>query len=237
MNGLRFNNASDADRLTYDGVKDMLKRGTFVAIEGDVLLIAPSEVELNAKIVGRNPPLTHKCYVTCVGYEDVWAARLTPSPDISESEQRARLLARLGLRDPTFLSDEEYLREWSDKMADLPLLGGYSADEMQLLCKICYTRNSQLSQQVPSDPTGEADVRTTLPMDVDLFRVNEQAFERATDLLSHKWYAFDLGHRVAGPSDTMPDLYGSARAAGVELTVNAYVAQKDNPRSAYVVIR
>lgn len=157
MIGLRVDNASEADRRTYDDVKDMLKRGTFVAIEGDVLLIARSEVELNAKIVGRNPPLTHKCYVTCVGYEDTWAVPLTPSPDNSKAEQRARLLARLCLRDPTFLSDEEYRREWTDKMADLPGLAGYSADEMQLLYKICCTRNSQMSQQVSSGPTGEAD--------------------------------------------------------------------------------
>lgn len=157
MNGARVDYASEEDRRTYDSVKDMLKRGTFVAIEGDVLLIAPSEVELNAKIVGRNPPLTHKCYVTCVGYEDAWVTDLTPSANNSEAEQRARLLARLGLRDPTFLSDEEYLREWTDKMADLPGLAGYSVDEMQLLYRICCTRNSQLSRQVSSDPTGEAD--------------------------------------------------------------------------------
>lgn len=157
MIGLRVDNASDADRRTYDDVKGMLKRGTFVAIEGDVLLIAPSEVELNAKIVGRNPPLTHRCYVTCVGYEDTWAVRPTPSPTNSAAEQRAMLLARLGLRDPTFLTDEEYLREWTDKMADLPGLAGYSADEMQLLYKICCDRNSQMSQKVPSGPTGEDD--------------------------------------------------------------------------------
>lgn len=72
MNGLRVDDACDADRRTYDDIKGMLKRGTFVAIEGSVLLIARSEVELNAKIVGHNPPLSPKCYITCVGYEKAW---------------------------------------------------------------------------------------------------------------------------------------------------------------------
>ena len=99
MIGLRVDNASEADRRTYDGVKDMLKRGTFVAIEGDVLLIAPSEVELNAKIVGRNPPLTHRCYVTCVGYEDAWVVRPTPSIPPGVAALR------------TYLANRDHIRE------------------------------------------------------------------------------------------------------------------------------
>ena len=74
------------------------------------------------------------------------------------------------------------------------------------------------------------------PIELDLFRINEKAFERATDLLSYMWYAFDNGHRVAGPCDNLPGLYASAREAGVTLSMNAYVAQKDNPQSTHIVI-
>lgn len=74
MNGYyNDSNVSEADRRTYADLKGMLVPGTFVAVDGAVLLIARSEVELNAKIVAHTPPLSPQCYVTCVGYEHVWA--------------------------------------------------------------------------------------------------------------------------------------------------------------------
>jgi len=74
MDGFRTNDAHEENQRTYDGLKSMLKPGTFVAIDGAVLLIARSEVELNAKIVNHTPPLAGNLFVTCVGYEAVWAA-------------------------------------------------------------------------------------------------------------------------------------------------------------------
>lgn len=71
---------------------------------------------------------------------------------------------------------------------------------------------------------------------LDLYRINKRAFDSATDLVPYMWYAYDGGYRVAGPCDSLSGLYTSAREAGVKLTKDACVEQKDNPRSIHVVI-
>ena len=71
---------------------------------------------------------------------------------------------------------------------------------------------------------------------MDLLLVNERAFSDADNLISCKWYAFDGGRQIAGPCDTRPDIYSTLRATGTRLSVEAYVAQKDNPWSNTVTI-
>jgi len=64
----------DENRQKYEAMEPKPAAGTFVAIDGDIYLEASCEVNLNAKIVAHDPPLSLNRYVTCVGYEDVFSS-------------------------------------------------------------------------------------------------------------------------------------------------------------------